>query len=293
VTRQALIVSGSRGFLASRILHLARLEGLRCFGLVREPRGKLIESEVSWETCISPTSFEDWLVANDVDGSDVTFIHAATHFSRTSDPVDVEATLRSNVLVPMQYFESMASAGVSRFVNLRSTWELMEPNPRVPIYAVSKRIFNDAIRQRFGSSIVITGVFIEESLGPNDWRDKLVPQMLSAQLSETDFQVSHPLRKMNFAYSEDLATFLLEFSRGAISRGGDVGFVSWRNLTPEVIWTELLSATGSTSRLISGPVSSITSPPPSIWGAGVPVFGETTLALPEALGIARPSGSIL
>lgn len=268
----SILISGASGYLGGIAAELCRELGFEVI-LTKGRRGSTKE-----HTCdLDVLSSDLPKLATQIQEKDCqAVLHFATDFSRSTSGAVVEGVIQANFLFSVKLAEAARIAGVPHFINMSSTWELTRStlgdfSTMLTPYAASKRAFRTYLDERYGDEGFVKNVFVEETLGPTDYRDKVVPNLLRSAVAGRPFSVRNPNLGLNFALAESLASFLLEKSTWP-SLPYEVGFVSYREVTLAHI-AEIIEASGigtPTLNYLLDPANVAKSP--SILDVGLPII---------------------
>lgn len=174
-------------------------------------------------------------------------LHFATEFSRSTSGNSAESIVSANLQFAIKLAEAAKMAGVPHFINISSTWEKTRSVLRgvevlLTPYASSKRAFRAYLDERFGDSGYVKNLFLEETIGPTDHRDKVVPNLIRSALAAEPYVVREPNLGLNFALAESLASYLIEDGNW-ITMAYESGYVSYPKVTVGMV-AELIRSMG-------------------------------------------------
>lgn len=225
------LISGSSGYLGGVAAKICeRLD----FGVLATSRRPGHNPNVSFEIDICANDIE--IVARQIARHKCrAVLHFATEFSRSTSGTNVEGLVSANLQFSIKLAEAAKMAGVPHFINVASTWEMTRRAIRgadelLTPYASSKRAFRAYLDERFGDNGYVKNVFLEESIGPSDHRDKIVPNLIRSSLFGVPMEVRDPDLGLNFALAESLASFMVD--EASLTRMPyEFGFISYKNVT--------------------------------------------------------------
>lgn len=225
------LISGSSGYLGGVTAKTCERLG---FGILATSRRPGLNRNVSFEIDIRANDIE--AVARQIAGHKCrAVLHFATKFSRSTSGANIEDLVSANLEFSIKLAEAARMAGVPRFINVASTWEMTRKVIRgadelLTPYASSKRAFRAYLDERFGDNGYVKNVFLEESIGPYDHRDKIVPNLIRSSLSGAPMEVRDPNLGLNFALAESLANFMVDEDNHA-SMPYEFGYISYTDVT--------------------------------------------------------------
>jgi hypothetical protein len=120
-------------------------------------------------------------------------INTSNRFSRTLGIDDLESAMTANFLHPARVLAIAADAGLKKFMNLASAWQLDEiKRSQHPIYTGTKNALLE-FEKSYESKIEIWDVFVAEIFGLADTRPKLLNLIREAAKSGENLEL-HSLR---------------------------------------------------------------------------------------------------
>lgn len=196
-----IFVSGGGGFLGSNLLNVLRDSGIETRAFVK-PR------EFSWRE--NPVEFGDSVVQQIEEFGPTWVVNAANHFTRGFPEDEVNRTIEANVALPMLMAGAANSINAS-FLHLGSYWQLpwyaAKPGNQ-SLYLYSKMLASKMLTSSAKEGAAVTEVFITDTFGPGDTRDKLIPKALDAKRAGKTFEVSSSQAIVNLTSAQGIAESL-------------------------------------------------------------------------------------
>lgn len=142
---------------------------------------------------------------------DVIF-HLATHYVRENGAEDVESLIDANVLFTSLLLECMAPYNCSEIIMAGSYWQYENGKTYSPanLYAATKSAAEAiavyyAEKHKFNAKFL----YIPDTYGPNDSRDKLIGNIFRSVEGGRSIKVMKPLNSINLIYVSDVADAFL------------------------------------------------------------------------------------
>lgn len=196
-----IFVSGGGGFLGSNLLNVLRGSGI-------ETRAFVKPSGFSWRE--NPVEFGDSVVQQIEEFGPTWVVNAANHFTRGFPEDEVNRTIEANVALPMLMAGAANSINAS-FLHLGSYWQLpwyaAKPGNQ-SLYLYSKMLASKMLTSSAKEGAAVTEVFITDTFGPGDTRDKLIPKALDAKRAGKTFEVSSSQAIVNLTSAQGIAESL-------------------------------------------------------------------------------------
>jgi len=151
-------------------------------------------------------------------------IHLASLFVAEHSSDQVDALIRTNVLLGTQLLEAMSSSGVERFLNFGTSWQHFGDaayNP-VCLYAATKQAFEAVIRfyvESRGLRAITLKLF--DTYGPEDDRGKLFAALIQRLQTQETIALSPGEQVVDFAYIDDVVNAAVIAVRRLRSEEGD------------------------------------------------------------------------
>lgn len=205
--------------------------------------------------------------------------HLASLFLSDHQPEDIEALVRSNILLSTQLAEAMACTGAARLVNTGTSWQHYHQADYRPVnlYAATKQAFEDILayyHDARGLSHITLKLF--DTYGPRDPRRKLVNLLLESARSGAVLDLSPGEQVLDLLHVDDVvAAFRVAGERLLASEA-------------PLCETYLLGGTRLTVRKLADCITRATGRPILAQWGGRPYRPREVMA-PVASGAALPS----
>lgn len=136
--------------------------------------------------------------------------HCATKFERSNSSGSVESLLEGNFRFPFNLVKDFLNFGDLHLVNLNSYWQALggSPGKAYSNYATTKNLFLFNLEEIL-SLDKISNFFLFDTYGPEDYRDKLIPTLLSNLGSDKVLRLSNPNKAMNLSFVSDIVDALI------------------------------------------------------------------------------------
>lgn len=137
-------------------------------------------------------------------------VHLATYFVAEHEPRQVELLADANVVFGMQITEAACRSGVTRLINLSTTWQhggTGQPEyAPLNLYAATKQAFED-IAAFYSKSQGLRVLHLEmcDTYGPGDERHKIVPLLVKAASSGDTLDLSPGEQRLDLVHVDDAA----------------------------------------------------------------------------------------
>lgn len=136
-------------------------------------------------------------------------VHAATHFTRSRDSSIIPQVVGANFDFSVNVFEAAKSSG-ARFVNFNSPWQDTVSKEGAGPYAATKEAFRRYVEVAKSNSLLVDNLYIPETFGPNDPRDKVIANLIKSRTSGEPFELKNSSAKINLSYAPFLADFVAD-----------------------------------------------------------------------------------
>lgn len=141
--------------------------------------------------------------------------HLATLYIRKHQPTDVSDLIQANILFPALLMESMSRNDVNRAVIAGTYWQFEDGHNYSPVnlYASTKQS-SEAIAQYYveKKNLDIRILYIGDTYGPADSRDKLVANIYRSLAEGKQVHIKAPLALIDLLHVSDVARALLQCS---------------------------------------------------------------------------------
>ena len=136
---------------------------------------------------------------------EIVLYHCATKFENTNNSHSVEELIWGNFRYPFELVKNFSKYGNLHFVNLNSYWQALDNyvgNTRSN-YAISKNLLLFNLRSVI-SSENITNIFLYDTYGPEDTRQKLIPSLVRCYVEKCGLDISSPQSEINLSHISDI-----------------------------------------------------------------------------------------
>jgi len=138
--------------------------------------------------------------------------HLASLFKAQHRAADVEALIRSNILLGTQLLEAMQANGAYRFVHAGTSWQHFEDRPYSPVclYAATKQAFEDIV-QYYTEATPLKAIALKlfDTYGPGDRRPKLLPALIELSKRGAELPMSPGEQAVDLVHVEDAVNAFL------------------------------------------------------------------------------------
>lgn len=199
------LITGPSGFIGYHLFRKLNHSGTQLITCNRSYEFKMYNIENGQ----AAASFED--IRAYLANKEVIFVHCATKFDKTNSPKEVSGLFAANVLFPMRLLSDLLAKSEILFLNLNSYWQALEGEvgKSNSDYAKSKIAFSDYLKSIKLKNFKFTDVFLFDTYGPSDSRDKLIPYLLTAAKSNSSVVLSQSEHLLNFLYIDDVLEGIL------------------------------------------------------------------------------------
>ena len=134
-------------------------------------------------------------------------IHLATDFKNAYRAEEAERMISSNLLFPVRMLESLRDLKGLQILNFGSFYSHTDGGPDSPLsfYAANKRAFETFLNYycvEHGWRAITLKIY--DTFGPGDPRPKLVPKLFETLRTQTPFQLSPGMQKLDLLYIDDV-----------------------------------------------------------------------------------------
>lgn len=148
--------------------------------------------------------------------------HAATLFSKKHDSSQVSGLIDANIRFGTYLLEASTVAGVRRFVNFSSVWQLalsLDFEAQQTLYSATKEAFLEILKFYASSSdLGVSNFYLNDTYGSYDTRAKLIPMLVSTARDNTAMHIANPTATINLSFVDELVGKVIEIV-GASGRG--------------------------------------------------------------------------
>lgn len=135
-------------------------------------------------------------------------LHLATHYVRAHQSADIPELVNSNIMLPALLLESMDKHNVRNVLIVGTYWQYEDGAGFSPVnlYAATKeaaeKIATFYAKKR-GLSVKI--LYVPDTYGPSDERDKLIPNLLRSLEANVQFHINSPDTVINLLHVDDVS----------------------------------------------------------------------------------------
>jgi len=227
ITNVAL--TGSTGYLGSLIAHSLEQRGARVHHVNRSrsksqlsfgPNSSFIDADSS------ATELREVFSKLGIKN----IVHTATHFTRSRQTEAVSDVIKANFDFSVRLFEAGRSVD-ARFINFNSFWQLSKGTDGLGVYAATKEAFRYYLEISASSTMRVDNLYIPETFGPNDPRDKLIANLIRARMAGKKYEVQNPDFELDLSYSPFLADFVSSLVLDKPSDNRTAAYVNFQGLS--------------------------------------------------------------
>jgi nucleoside-diphosphate-sugar epimerase len=204
----------------------------------------VLEKEHNVFTWSMGWNLEDIFVDCDID----VVINFVNYFTNDCDQISVDKLLESNVRFPTKLAHLCYEHNVKRFINFGTFQQhyLGHGYNPVNLYSATKKAFQDILKYYHESGkFEVINLDLNSVFGPNDYRPKLIPTLLSAMETGKVLSFTSPEKVVNLVSVDFVARTINDFvscysineefgsHRNFIVAGGDISFVNLIRLVEE------------------------------------------------------------
>lgn len=212
----SVLVTGATGFVGGHLTKALASRDRRVFVLCREGSiDKLGSLPSNVEVAVqsndpSVSQFADFMIPNRV----TEVYHAATLFTKAHESSQVSGLIDANIRLGSYLLEASKIAGVNRFVNFSSVWQLarsQEYDAQQTLYSATKEAFLEILKYYASSSEVsVSNFYLNDTYGANDMRAKLIPMLVSTAKDNTAMHIANPEATINLSFVDELVEKVIE-----------------------------------------------------------------------------------
>ena len=206
---KSLLITGSNGFIGSRLTLNLLEQGYRVGVINRQPRKQ--EYKINYpafqDFCYdgSSNSIKNALVLSEPE----LVIHLASYFVPRHKPDDVSSLIASNIDFPAKLLDEMAQLKIKKFINTGTYWQHYQNADYDPVslYAATKQSFEDILVYYINSEQVdaIT-LKLFDTYGTGDTRKKILNLLLDAIMNGTTLKLSPGEQKLSLVHVDDVVS---------------------------------------------------------------------------------------
>jgi len=229
-----LVIAGSSGFLGSSFRNVFEQEQVPVTGFASSSSFINIGEKASDDIDIGLPVEEiaERLIERKINVG----INAATYFSKTSYPQDIQKMIAANLDFSIRFLEACILANVQQFISLNSYWQLPSLAPSraeaESAYTASKKAYAAYAECRKHNFSEFLDLYVTDTFGPGDRRMKLIPLLLKSEREGTKLPLQNPTRPLMLTFSHNLALFVLDLVQGVGQLPPKALYVNYVHETP-------------------------------------------------------------
>jgi nucleoside-diphosphate-sugar epimerase len=171
-------------------------------------------------------------------------VHTATFFTQLRTTEVLPQILKANFDFSVRVFEAAKAVG-ARFINFNSFWQRETHEYGLGPYAAVKEAFRHYLEVAAPVGMQICDIYVPDTFGPNDLRNKLIANMIQAKVLEKRYPIRNPDAEIDLSYGPFLAEFVSDlilenavfFRRAAYINYENVHIGRLQSLISEVIFS--------------------------------------------------------
>jgi nucleoside-diphosphate-sugar epimerase len=179
-------------------------------------------------------------------------VHAATHFTRSRQTEAVSDVIRANFDFSVRVFEAGKAVGAN-FINFNSFWQLEKDTDGLGLYAATKEAFRHYLEISASSTMEVYDIYIPETFGPHDPRDKLVANLIRARMEGQKYELQNPDLEIDLSYGPFLADFVSRLVLDQPRVSSRTAYVNFPGLSIGKIQQIIMSLPGEDEVVRQGP----------------------------------------
>jgi nucleoside-diphosphate-sugar epimerase len=205
-----ILITGTTGFIGSNLVRFLNRSEDNITCLVRK------SSDISNLINLSPKvdilvdegqNLENYFKLK----SPEVLINFATYYSYSDNLESLEKMTSSNILLPAKLGYLSSLYDLDLFINVGSSFQLSEINRKINFYTSSKNIANNILDNFLEDvSTKLINVYLYDSYGPNDNREKLFFFLRNALASNKSLDMSPGLQKLNYLHIDDICRAFMQ-----------------------------------------------------------------------------------
>ena len=206
------VVSGSSGFIGSHLIQRFINDGIEVLICLRDGNFRLIKAN----KFLSLADLGTWISGRGIEK--FTFYHCATKFVRFNSSESVEELMYSNFRYPLDLVRRFTEWGSVHLINLNSYWQAINNiiGAATSNYGISKNLFYFNLFEILDKENV-TNVFLYDTYGPGDLRDKLIPRIHQSLCEDSSITINSPENEINLTHITDAIDFIHLLGRAKIT----------------------------------------------------------------------------
>ena len=219
------IVTGSTGYIGSSLVKSLAACGNSILCIIRKGSDLTLLAQVRErvEFCVYDGTLESLSqVISDFHATAV--VHVASHFIAEHKPEDITSLINSNVLFGAHLLEAMSGCGVTKLINIGTSWQHYMNREYDPVcfYAATKQAFVDLIKYYVSArqfSCITLKLF--DTYGTGDPRKKLVHLLGRVASTGEELLMSPGGQKLDLVHVDDVvsAIFVALEKLGQLKQG--------------------------------------------------------------------------
>ena len=183
--KSQLIVTGSTGFIGKNLVKLIHNLNYSFIPIYRDTDLKKLKIETSIDTKL---------------------IHLATFYSK--EDADKEKIYDSNIVFGKKVLEIIKNFKINNFIYTNTMFSYQNENNHF-YYTKTKNEFSELIRKEVNKECVISEIFLDNTFGPGDDRNKVINNIIKNVKSNQASPVTNKEAFLNLTYIEDVCKCLI------------------------------------------------------------------------------------
>lgn len=209
LSQSTVCITGSSGYIGQHLVRYLIEQGQKPF-LIGRPGMQLqnLTGVAVAQTWSTPAELADQLIAFD----NTIVINLAGHFIKNHLPADLPAIIAGNLTYPTLIFEAMALSGITRLINVGTSWEYTDaglPDP-LNMYAAVKKA-NTLVLDWYTKQYPMRAINLKlnDTYGGEDHRAKLMPLLKQHAYTGEPVQLGYRDQPLNLTYIADVIRAIL------------------------------------------------------------------------------------
>lgn len=245
-----ILIAGGAGFIASFLIEAFLRSGHRIIVLklstTKTDRISRYLSKIKVYDS-DKTSLKKIFAENEID----IVINMATNFGRGKESTPSQI-FQTNVIFASELAQEAIAAGVKYYFNTDSAL-----NPKVNLYALSKKVFKDLLKRYFSPEIKVFNIRLEYVYGRGDDTNKFLPMAIEKLRAGEELAMSGGDQELDFVYAPDVASaflYLAENLEQFPAKFNDFEVGSGQTISLKKLIQRIKKMINSTSKIIFGAV---------------------------------------
>jgi nucleoside-diphosphate-sugar epimerase len=215
-----VLISGVSGFIGSHLAKRLRDLGYIVHGIVKNEVSsyKGIGSNSSYYHSYHGNTSELVEIVQSIK-PEICF-HLASYFKSEHEINDVQLLIESNLLFGTQLIEAFSTSPLKKkkplFINAGTIWQNAYGRAYYPVslYAAAKQAFQDLLSYySLHREVEIVALKLSDTYGPNDPRNKIIPQLIAGLHSEVPLKLSGGEQYIDPIFVDDVVEAFIRVSK--------------------------------------------------------------------------------